>query len=204
MKAAFMLLVLALPVSAKQVTMRIPLESGPEPEEIVIVTFDDNRILPADIKRWMLVHENGYYSTPAIGSHQNCKAEAIPQIQQETEKTRRMVSELDPNQFPPELSNVVMYLKDLQSLWLWVEEQELEFVQSSKPPDLDYKGIDLASCQQHFRDARNGQACQVFSDWHSCTNELVQAKLGRYPAQNWEAFLAAYGIQEKVESTIDD
>lgn len=205
LRPVLFLLALALPSAATQVTMRIPLEAGPQPEEVVVVTFDDGRVSPADVKRWMLVHENGYYATPVIGYYGDCKASAMPKMQEEIEKTQRMVNQLDPNRYPPEMSRVIMYLKDLQSLWLWLGEEELEFVKSGKPPDIEYRRTDLSRCQVNPETLNEGQAChQVFIDWHKCTNDLMQAKLGSYPKQAWDAFLAAYGIREKVESTVDD
>ena len=60
------LAVLTLP-STNQVTLRIPLQPGPEPEEIAVVTFDADRVSAKEVKRWMLLHENSYFHTPMFG-----------------------------------------------------------------------------------------------------------------------------------------
>jgi hypothetical protein len=189
LRAVWFLLAVALPSGAKQITMRIPMQPGPQPEEVVVVTFDDSRISPADVKHGMLVHENGYYAIPVIGYYGDCKASAIPKMQEEIETAERVVDELDPNKYPPELSRAVMYLKDLQSLWLWLGEEELEFLKSGKAPDPEYKGTDLSRYQVISATLENGQAChQVFFDWHKCANDLVEAELGNYPKKSETRF----------------
>jgi hypothetical protein len=199
------LLALTLPSAAKKVTLRIPLGPG-EPEEIVVASFDDSRVSAADVKRWIsLLHENGYYATININAYGKCEANDIPGMEQGIEKTRRMVEELDPNAFPPELSTVVTYLKDQQSFWLWVSEQEVEFLKSGTAPETEFTGVDLARCQVHPERLSKAQACnQVFYTWHNCTNQEVMKQLGSYPREQWKAFLDAYGIQERAGSSIDD
>ena len=192
-------------LAAKQITLRIPLEPGPEPEEIAVATFDDSRILPADLKRWMLVHENGYYETLMIESSTDCKPSDIPKLQQGIRKTQQMIDELDPSRFPLELSGVVMYLKDLQSFRFWQSVQELEFLKSGKAPQDEYTDTDLERCQVHVETLSRVQAChQVFFNWHNCVLHTLEKQLGSYPKDKWKAFLDAYGIQERIESTIGD
>jgi hypothetical protein len=202
----FVLLVFTLPSVAKQVTLRIPLDPGPDPIQIVIATFDDSRVSAADVKRWIeLLHENGHYATIAINPSGKCEARDISGTEQEIAKTRRMVEELDPNAYPPELSTIVTYLRDLQSFWLWQGEQELEFLKSGTAPDTEYREVDLARCVVLPETLSRAQACnQVFYMWHNCTNQEVMKQLGSYPRENWKAFLDAYGIQERAGSSIDD
>jgi hypothetical protein len=205
LRTLLILLALALPSAAKQVTLRIPLEPGTEPEEIAVVTFDDSRISPADVKRSMLLHEDGYYATPAIGAYGECKAEDVARMERDIHTAGRTVEELDPQKFPAELSDVVIYLNKLQSFWLWQARQELAFLKSGTAPDTEFTGIDLDRCRVHPQTLPETQACkQVFYNWHNCTNKTVREQLGEYPKQAWKAFLDAYGIRERIESTVDD
>lgn len=201
LRLLFTVFALCLPVTAKQTTLRIPLDS----ENIAVVTFDDARLSAADLKRWMRLDEHGPYSTTVVFVYQQCKTSDIPKLEQDIEKARAMVAELDPNSYPPELSHVVMYLKDLQSVWLWLGEQELEFLKSGKAPENEYKDANLERCQVHTETVPRAQAChQVFFNWHNCANDIMHTKLGSYPKEQWKAFLGAYGIQERLESTVDD
>ena len=195
------LLATVVPTPA-QVSLRIPLEPG-HAEQVVVVTFEENRVSAADVKRWMLLHENGFYSTPMIGYYPDCRASYIPKLESDVKKTQKIVDDLNSNEYPPELSNVVGYLKNMQSLWLWQAEQELAFLKRGQAPDTEYNGIDLGKCQVSIAPNRS-QAChEVFIKWHSCVLDTMQRQLGRYPRQQWRAFLDAYGMRERVESTID-
>ena len=196
-----MLLAIVVPTRA-QVTLRIPLEPG-QAEQVVVVTFDESRVSAADLKRWMRLHENGFYSTPMIGYYPDCSTSNIPRLEGDIKKTQQMVDDLNSNEYPPELSDVVGYLKNMQSLWLWQAEQELAFLKRGQPPGTEYNGIDLGKCQVSIVPNRS-QAChQVFLKWHSCVLDTMQRQLGSYPRQPWKAFLDAYGMRERLESTID-
>jgi hypothetical protein len=47
-------------------------------------------------------------------------------------------------------------------------------------------------------------ACyQIFIRWHTCANHEMAKRLGSYPKEKWKAFLDAFGIQERLESTVD-
>ena len=205
LRTLLILFALTLPSAAKQVTMRIPLEPGPEPEEVAVVTFDDSRISAADVKHSMLLHENGYYATPAIGAYGECKAEDVARMEHDIHNAGRIIEQLDPQQFPAELSGVVIYLNNLQSFWLWQAQQELVFLKSGTAPDTEFTGVDLDRCQVHPETLPGTQACnQAFYTWHNCADNTVREQLGEYPKHVWKAFLDAYGIQERVESTVDD
>jgi hypothetical protein len=205
LKTLLLILALSLSSAGKQLTLRIPLEAGETSEQVAVVTFDDSRVSATDVKRWTLLHENGVYERPAFGFYPGCKASDTPKLQRDIARTQTMVEELDPNRYPPELSSVVMYLKDLQSLWLWLGRQELEFLKSGKPPENEYKDTSLERCQVHTETIPKAQAChQIFFNWHNCVNDTMRAKLGSYPKQQWKAFLDAYGIQERVKSTVND
>jgi hypothetical protein len=190
------LLAVAVPPTNK-VTLSIPLQPGPEPELIAVVTFDTDRVSAEDVKKWMLLHESSYFHTVMFGFYPDCKPSDIPKLEQEIKKTEQMVNELDPSKYPPELNDIVVYLKDLQSFWLWMAQQELAFRKSGKLPQTEYNGVDLA-CQVP---ASTEPLChRILHRWHNCANDAMAKKLGSYPVEKWKAFLDSYGIQEKLGS----
>lgn len=185
----------------KEITLRIPLQPG-QPEEIAVVTFDADRVSAEDVKKWMLLHETSYFHTPAFGYYPDCKPSNVSKLEEDIKKTEQMVSELDQNDYPKELTDVVRYLSDLQSFWLWMARQELAFLKSGKLPQTDYNGIGLGACQVP---ADNAPTCaQVFHNWHNCVGNELMTKIGRYPKAKWKAFLDRFGIQERLESTPEE
>ena len=185
--------------STNQVTLRIPLQPGPEPEEIAVVTFDAGRVSAEELKRWMLLHENSYFHTPMFGYYAECKPSDIPKLEEEIKKTEQMVNELDPSKYPAELTDVVRYLKDLQSFWLWMTQQELAFRKSGKLPQTEYNGIDLGCHVPPSKDLCD----QIVYRWGTCANHAMAKKLGSYPKEKWKAFLDSFGIQEQLRSGLN-
>src|ERR1700676_2523184 len=106
------LLAVAVP-STNKVTLSIPLQPGPEPEEIAVVTFDTDRVSAEELKRWMLLHRNSYFHTPVFGYYPECKPSDVPKLEEDIKKTQQIVDDLDPNKYPPALTDVVQSLKDL-------------------------------------------------------------------------------------------
>jgi hypothetical protein len=201
LKVILIVFALTFPLAAKQITLRIPLD----PENVAVVTFDDTRVSAADLKRWMQADEHGPYATTVFGYYADCDANDTPKMEKDIKTSQQFADELDPNKFPPELSGVVMYLKDLQLFWLWQAKQELEFLKIGTSPDAEYKGNDLAQCQAHLETLNKAQAChQVFYNWHNCVLHTMEEQLGKYPQNKWKAFLDAYGIKERVEQTMGD
>jgi hypothetical protein len=185
--------------STNQVTLRIPLQPGPEPEEIAVVTFDAGRVSAEELKRWMLLHENSYFHTPMFGYYAECKPSDIPKLEEEIKKTEQMVNELDPSKYPAELTDVVRYLKDLQSFWLWMTQQELAFRKSGKLPQTEYNGVDLGCHVPASKDLCD----QIVYRWRTCANHAMAKKLGSYPKEKWKAFLDSFGIQEQLRSGLN-
>jgi hypothetical protein len=197
----FLIAIFLPALAVKEVTLRIPLQPGPVPEQIAVVTFDADRVPAEDVKKWMLLHETAYYDTPTFGYYPDCKPSDVPKLEQDIKKTEQIVNDLDPNKYPPELSDVVRYLKDLQSFWLWLTQQKLAFLKSGKLPQTEYNGLDLGACQVPAS-TDNAHACyQIFIRWHTCANHEMAKRLGSYPKEKWKAFLDAFGIQERLEST---
>jgi len=198
-----LLTVLAVAVpSTNQVTLRIPLQPGPEPEEIAVVTFDADRVSAEEVKKWMLLHNNSYFHTPMFGYYADCKPSDIPKLEEDINKTEQMVNGLDPSRYPAELTDVVRYLRDLQSFWLWLAQQELVFLKSGKLPHTQYNGVDLGACQVPA--STDKHACkQIFIRWHTCANHELAKRLGSYPKEKWKAFLDSFGIQEQLRSGLN-
>ncbi len=105
-------------------------------------------------------------------------------------QARQVVKDLDPNAYPAELSHIVMYLKRLQSFWLWQAEQGLASWQNGEKPELQWDDIDTReSCANTIAPLGapqdNEQACRiVFFNWHNCVNTKVQNQLGRPGRRN--------------------
>lgn len=191
----------ALP--AQQVTLRIPLQPG-KPEQIAVATYDADRVSAQDVKKWMRLHETAYYDTPVLGYYPECKPSDIPKLEEDIRKTQQIVDDLDPPKYPPELADVVQYLKDLQSLWLWLAQQELAFLRSGKLPQTEYKGVDLRKCEVRNSEDKLQLCHDVSHRWHNCAINSVGKRLGSYPKEKWKAALDALGIKERLESTVEE
>lgn len=189
---------MAVPTT-NQVTLRIPLQPGPEPEEIAIVTFDPNRVSAEELKRWMLLHNNSYFHTPVFGFYPDCKQSDIPKLERDIKKTQQLVDELDPNKFPVELTDIVRYLKDLQSSWLWMTQQQLTFLKTGKLPETAYNGVEVA-CRIPASTDKAHLCNQIVHQWRTCANHEMAKRLGDYPKDKWKAFLDSLGIQEELRS----
>jgi len=198
-KVLFLVLA-ALMQGSGQVTLRIPLQQG-QAEEVVVVTFDQSRVSAADVKRWVLLHENGPYATSTLGYYADCKSSNVPKLENDIKQTQEILKKLDSADYPSELSDVVAYLKALQSFWLWEEEQELEFLKDGKAPDSEYNDVDLGACM--VSDTGRQNCREVLIRWPNCILHLMQKRIGNYPRDRLKAFLDAYGIQERVESSLD-
>lgn len=193
--------VVVLSSGSREVTLRIPLQPGPEPEQIAVVTFDPGRVSAEELKRWMRLHETSYYDTPVVGFYPECKPSDIPKLEEDIKKAEQIVGDLDPNKYPAKLTDVVRYLRDLQSSWLWLAQQHLAFLKSGKLPQTEYNGVDLAcqvpaSTDKHLCD-------QIVFRWHNCANDEMRKRLGSYPKEKWKAFLDSLGIQERIESGLN-
>jgi hypothetical protein len=209
--------VLLVVAVGQETTIRIPLSS----EEIDEVTFDASRESAADVGRWILLSEYGPYSE-ADYSVQPC-AWAPPRESARTQeeiqlahvtlgKLRNRISDLDEAHYPAELADVVSYLKKQRSFWLWLDSQELAFVETGDlgALQLPFDEIDPQnSCSAILERIRNAKdqkeawhlACH---DWHNCVLKAGYKRFGPYPKKAWQAFLAAYGIREQILSTEED
>ena len=173
--------VLLVVAAAQETTTRIQLSS----EEIDEITFDATRVSGTDVRRWILLSEYGPYSE-ADYSIQPC-AWVPPRESARTQKEiqhahvaqgklRNRISVLDEVHYPAELAEVVSYLKRQRSFWLWLDSQELAFVETGDLGALQtaFDEIDPQnSCTAILERIRNAKdqkeawhlACH---DWHNC------------------------------------
>jgi hypothetical protein len=120
----------------------------------------------------------------------------ISKLEDDIHKTEQLVNDLDPKTYPKELTDVVLYLRDLQSFWLWLTQQELAFLKSGKLPPTEYNGLDLVACQVPV-DKTHG-CTQIFFGWHSCANSEMAKRLGSYPKRKMESFLGRFWYPRKT------
>ena len=92
----------------------------------------------------MELSPEGSYSVPPVAA-QPCRAgltsEYVPHYRTAIDETAQVIKDLDPSNYPHELSEVVTYLHRLQSFWLWKDEQELEFLSVGSPPAMEWEGV---------------------------------------------------------------
>jgi hypothetical protein len=185
-------------------TIRIQLPAG----AIAMVTFDPARFSKDEVSRWMEFSEHGRYALPLDLFPTDCSPEKrkgeISALQADIPKARQLIADLDPAAYPTELTKVIVYLKSLQSFWLWQAEQEVGYITNGEIPGLEWQNVDArercGGSMEKLRNATNLDAgCKiVFFDWHNCTNDASLHQLGPYPKEDWEAFLRAYGIQVQM------
>jgi hypothetical protein len=195
----------------RQTTIRVSLLPS---EEIAVVSFDANKTSEAEIKRWMQLADGAYYDSPEAHGVYSCKPTEssgyAAKLEKEVADSQKVVNDLDPNAYPPELSHVVIYLKRLQSFWLWQAEQELAYIRSRETPGLEWKDLDAREkCSKTTEKLANAtdryDGCRVvFFDWHNCTNKAFLDQLGQYPKSDWDAFLTAHDLHVKIISTADN
>ena len=203
----FLLVATGLSVTAvaqKTVTIQVPI-GGPELE--AIVTFDPSKVSASDVRRWMKLAENGYYQTP-VGMPFDCaKGPDLEKRQRGVDDNQKLVDELQTSSYPLELSGVVLYLKHLQSFWLWQQEQELHFFRDGDMPDLEWEGVDAQEkCGGTIARLRNDtdadNVCMLVAyHWQNCVLQAARSDLGTYPRDDWKTFLQVYGITVKLIST---
>jgi hypothetical protein len=210
--------VLLVVAAAQETTIRIQLSS----EEIDDVTFDATRVSSVELSRWMQLSEGGRYTEADFGAGlcfsgpptgTNKKQKAIDDARAAQSKLRERISDMDESHFPPELGDVVSYLRRQQSFWLWLDTQKLAFLETGDVGTLQSRFEDIVEPQKscgevvrRIRDAKSHKEAWHLAcfDWHNCVLDAGDAKIGPYPKQAWQSFLAAYGIREQIGSTEED
>jgi hypothetical protein len=121
-------------------------------------------------------------------------------------KGAKTLATLDTLRHPPELESVVAYLKRSLAFSLWIEETRLAYYESWNETVLarPYGSVEPARvCRDALeavaaatsKEVKHERAAQ---EWHNCFNAAVRKEIGAYPVGAWQAFLAAYGIRERL------
>jgi len=197
-------------IAQTKTTIQVPLESG---ESIAIVTFDESRHSAEEVKHWMELSEEGSYSSPRVAMH-SCdsgfSSEYVTQYENAIGETSNLIKDLEPSDYPEELLEVVTYLHRLQSFWLWLDQQKLNFLSVGSAPATKWEDIETgARCNwavnKLLRAKDPVQKCKaVLLDWSNCVNKAVQNQLGKYPKGSWDAFIRSEGLQVQLLSSEAD
>lgn len=194
-------------IAQNRTTIQVPIDA---PEEVAIVSFDPAKASARDVRHWMELANNAYYSRP-VGAPTECtKSADLQKLQRAVEDNRKLVDELRTSSYPPALSGIVLYLQRKQSFWLWRMQQELGFANRGDTPELQWDNFDAkhkcGGIDEHLRDSgEKEKACRmVFFEWANCTNKVFLDQLGPYPMADWEAFLRAYDLQVRIVSSEGD
>jgi hypothetical protein len=198
---------------AKVATIRIPLAFGNED-----ITFDSSLLSHDEVNRWIQLSpyvgiENNYLTPEIIDQvmgrlprEVGCGKEGgvRPLNAQVMDRIRQRIRDLDPEHYPADLSDVVLYARHLQSLGLWIDTQLLAFVKTCEraPLESEFEGIkpklQCGAALDRIAKAKTGfEAYELArSHWASCTWQAGLKRLGQYPKSAWEHFLSAHGIRE--------
>ncbi len=206
------LLILAIPVVfagclfAQQTRVQVRLSS----EEIDEVTFDSARATKEQIQHWMLVSKDGPYNEATLSSCIEFQADPrSKRFEGDRAQFQKLTAELDEAKYPSELSEVIRYLRQVRSLWFWVDTQALAFLQTEDISTLERKREDVnptEACSKPLEEIRSSKnhpeaANVVCFAWSNCVTATAKQKIGPYPEEAWKHFLDAYGITEHIIST---
>lgn len=211
---------LATLATAEQIeTLKVPIS----PEEVAQLTFDPSRVSHTDLRHWMKFYETGPYTEPiSIGmcfpdrGYAPCKKNSdsinIHNAELNLDRIQRLISNLEHETYPPELAGIVAYLIRVRRFWLWSETQQLEFIKTGQIAALSgsYDKVDpevdcTAALQQIQKAKSQAESSHLARfEWSNCVWDAEQKQIGFYPKDQWKAFLASYGIREKILSTEQD
>ena len=206
--------------TAKQLeTLKVPIS----PEEVAQLSFDPSRVSHTDLRNWMKFHDSGPYTEPiSIGMcfpdrgytpcEQNSDSINIHNAALNLDRIQRVISNLERETYPPELAGIVAHLIRVRRFWLWSETQQLEFIKSGQIAALSGSydrvdpEVDCAASLQQIREAKSQAESSHLAqfEWSNCVWDAEQKKIGLYPKEQWKAFLASYGIREKILTTERD
>jgi hypothetical protein len=193
-------------VFAQRVSIQVRLSS----EEIEEVTFEPGLATEVQIRRWILLSQDGPYHEADLSSCIELKDyPKSKRFEQERAAAQKLTAELDEAKFPPELSGIVRYLKRVRSLWFWIDTKQISFLQTGDLSSLEEKYTNVDPRQACALPIRKIRGCQnrmdainmVCLDWHNCMLAAEMREIGMYPVDDWKHFLSAYGIREHIIST---
>lgn len=210
---------------AQETKIRIPLAG-----DIDEVTFDSAQVPPSEVKRWIRLSPNvGPYNNYLVPENiELCKSDDtryegcgkeqegvnLHNAQLNLDTIRGRIRALDPDRYPADLKEVVVYVRRIQSFALWAETQKLAFVESGDVSILESTftgGIDpKRSCGtvlDRITKAENQAERSKLArfDWFNCVLEVQKQRIGEYPQGAWEKFLADHGIREHfIQEEVND
>ena len=217
-----LLLLLVAKIQAQQSELRVPAGSG-----YVEFTFDSRKVSREDLERWiklslLVAAENGNYVPERLEDcsaddprYVNCGQRDQPvyihNAQLNLEKIRARIDKLQPDRFPPELSGVVSYLRQVQLFFLCRETHRLAFLTTGSASELEVTCEDVdpkTSCApalQKIRSATNQvEAARLAKfEWGNCMWFAFAKQFGEYPKGAWDSFRSAFGIGEREINTED-
>jgi|GEM_PF-3589968 len=198
------------------------------------VTFDPSRVNLRDLNRWMelspvlgnfnfmivpepidLLCKPGdprYHCPKKFDAEAEERNPNLTNARLNLDSIKERIKKLSPENYPPDLSPVVEYLRKLQSMYLWMHEHEWAFLETNDVGVLKQKYGEVEpqkECESVIqRISSSGdlklRSRMARSDWYNCVLVPVQKKLGPYPIEQWKSFLATHGIQEKeIEESPD-
>jgi len=218
-----LLLLLVAKIQAQQSTLRVPAGSG-----YVEFTFDSRKVSREDLEHWiklspLVAGENGYYVPEWLElcfaddpRYVNCGQRNQPvnihNAQLNLEKIRARIDKLQPERFPPELSEVVSYLRRVQSFHLCTETHRLAFLTTGSASELEVTcedadpKISCAPVLQKIRSATNQVEAATLArfEWGTCMLFAFRKQFGEYPTGAWDSFRSAFGIGEREINTEED
>lgn len=225
MTSITLFIVCALASSADpQWTIRIPCAG-----DIDEVTFDSSQLSPAEVERWMQlspeVSRYNHYRFPEKfeqcplddPQYEGCGKEQVRvnlhNARLNLDKIQHRIRDLDPKRYPAELSEVVLYLRAIQSFSLQAETQRLAFATTGDASALESQFDDInpklvcGTILERIRSAKREAEASALSwaDWSNCVSNGEIKRIGEYPTEAWEKFLAAHGIREHfIEEEVVD
>ena len=199
---------------AQERTIRIVLS----PEEADEVTFDGNRISESDVRRSMQLAQNRPYLHAEMYIRFGCFIEEpcsksketadIRKSRDELRKFQLQTRELDSMNYPPELSDVLHYVKRIRTFWVFLDERVLSFWENDGVSSLKIgvEGIDpQITCSSVLNEMQithdRRKLLRLGSDWKNCMLKEGRERIGPYPVDAWKAFTQRYGIREHIIST---
>ncbi len=193
------------------------------------VTFDPGRVSALEVRRWIQLSpivggDNGYLVPEVleqcplddpryVGCGKEQESVNFHNAQLNLDKIRQRIRDLDSDHYPADLKDVVLYIRRIQSFWLWRETQRLAFVKSADLAALESEFEEInpkLTCREVLDRIRNAKSpAETFQlvrvDWSNCMWHAEQRQVGEYPQSTWEKFLADHGIREHyIEEEVDD
>ena len=207
------------PDTRHQRTIVIPTDTGK-----VKITFDTTRVSENELRRWMRLSHNvstsNSYELPEwiqlcikgdpdyreCGTRDWMAKNFSYNANVNLQKIQKRIKELDEASYPPELRELVSYMKKIQEDQLFFQGQELKFYENWQTDDLatQFDGIDPGrQCSAEIRRIGSTPDKQtaynlVYKQWWNCVNHALRANAGEYPEAAWQNFLLKFSIREEL------